>query len=426
MPEAQRLLALTQARRAADRAGAFAVGTGILLYWALPDAWFGAMSRFNGGIRTFFIAGMLMVLGSVLAVVPNLDLMLRPLRAWLARLRRLRHALILGLRYVAFQPVRTGISVALFGLVCFVMVVMACIATSTTRRYSDISALTGGYDIIGRPLSSPLASIVALRSTIEERVPLAAQHIEQISAASSLPLAVLQPDVADAGWRLYPAAQIDGAFLQGSGLPLTALGAQSPPQPDLTDFAAPPIAATLLGPTTVAATLSQTSTQELLQQTLPEVRYLLQDPDKLHHFTLQLTHLATRDGAFSPFTLWVGDFRSAAPVAEVTVVGIVDNVQGQRYGVLGSPATFASIEAHLSSVSVAYYYFHLTPGASATDVARALGCALIEHGFETTVVRATLFTQSAPAIFASELLLRLVAVLLLVGGAATADRRATQ
>ena len=396
MPEAQRLLALTQARRAADRAGAFAVGTGILLYWALPDAWFGAMSRFNGGIRTFFIAGMLMVLGSVLAVAPNLDLMLRPLRAWLARLRRLRHALILGLRYVAFQPVRTGISVALFGLVCFVMVVMACIATSTTQRYSDISALTGGYDIIGRPLSSPLASIVALRSTIEERVPLAAQHIEQISAASSLPLAVLQPDAADAGWRLYPAAQIDGAFLQGSGLPLaarahgyatdadvwravatepghvvidiaalappdaTALGAQSPPQPDLTDFAAPPIAATLLGPTTVAATLSQTSTQELLQQTLPEVRDLLQDPDKIHHFTLQLTHLATRDGAFSPFTLWVGDFRSAAPVAQVTVVGIVDNVQGQRYGLLGSPATFASIEARLSSVSVAYYYFHLS------------------------------------------------------------------
>jgi putative ABC transport system permease protein len=209
---------------------------------------------------------------------------------------------------------------------------------------------------------------------------------------------------------------IDAAALAPSEA--AALGAQSPPPPELADFAAPPIAATLLGPTTLAATLSQTSTQDLLRQTLPEVRDLLQDPDKIHHFTLQLTHVATRDGAFSPFTLWVGDFRSATPVAQVTVVGIVDNVQGQRYGLLGSPATFASMEAGIPTVGVAYYYFHLKPGANATDVARSIGSALIEFGFETIVVRATLLTQNAPAIFASELLLRLVAVLLLVGIAA--------
>ena len=454
LPEESRLLALAQARRTADRISAFAVGGWILVYWGTPQAWFGGLSRFNGGIATFFIAGMLMVVGAVLAVTPNFDVMLRPMQRGLAHLGRQRHAMIVGLRYVASQPLRTGIGFALFGLVCFVMVVMACIATSTAQRYTDISALTGGYDIIGRPLSHPLTGVDALRSRLQDRAPAAARQIEQISLASSLPLAVLQPNSASAGWRLYPAAQIDGAFLQGAGLPLAAraegftsdtavwqavasqpghvvidaaaltpseaaaLGAQTPPLPELTDFAAPPIAATLLGPTSLTATLSQTSTQELLQQAPPEVRDLLSDSAKVHHFTLQLTKIGAHAGAFTPFKLWVGDFRSATPVVQVTVVGIVDNVQGQRYGLLGSPATFRSIEAQVSSVSGAYYYFRLAPGASAANLARSIGSALIENGFETTVVRTTLLTQNAPAIFASELLLRLVSVLLLVGVAA--------
>jgi putative ABC transport system permease protein len=392
-----------------------------------------------------------MVLGMVLAVTPNLDVLLRPVQNGLAHIGRKRHVTTVALLYLASQRFRTGISVALFGLVCFVMVVMACIATSTTQRYSDVSALTGGYDIVGQPLSQPLSSVSALRSKLQTHAPAAAAEIQQISTASSLPLAVLQPGGANAGWRLYPAAQIDGAFLQGAGLPLAAraqgyatdaavwravatqpgdvvidagaldpndaaaLGVQPPPPPDLTDFAAPPIAATLLGPSTLAATLSQAAAQDLLRQTTPEMRNLLNDPATLHHFTLQLTNIGAQNGLFAPIPLWVGDFRSATPVRQVTVVGIVDNVQGQRYGLLGSPATFASLEAGLPAVSPSYYYFRLAASANAADVAHAIGAALIDYGFETTVVRATLLTQNAPAIFASELLLRLVALMLLVG-----------
>ncbi len=402
-------------------------------------------------MSTFFIAGMLMVLGTVLAVTPNLDLLLRPLQKGLAHTGHKPHVTTVALLYLASQRFRTGISIALFGLVCFVMVVMACIATSTTQRYSDVSALTGGYDIVGQSLSQPLTGISALHSILQAHAPAAAAEVQQVSAASSLPLAIIQPGGANAGWRLYPAAQIDGAFLQGAGLPLAAraqgyptdaavwrtvasqpgnvvidagaldpndaaaLGVQPPPPPDLTDFAAPPIAATLLGPATLAATLSQAATQDLLRQTTPEVRDLLDDPATLHHFTLRLTNISTQKGYFAPVPLWVGDFRSATPVRQVTVVGIVNNVQGQRYGLLGSPATFASLEAGLPAVSASYYYFRLTASANAAVVARAIGAALIDSGFETTVVRATLLSQNAPAIFASELLLRLVALMLLVG-----------
>ncbi|MGE5334721.1 MAG: ABC transporter permease [Nitrososphaerota archaeon] len=451
LPEESRLLALSRTRRAAGRVSALAIGTFILVYWALPPSWLGNANRFSGGMSTFFVAGMLMVLGAVLAVTPNLGLLLRPLQQGLAHFGRKRHVTTVALLYLASQRFRTGLSVALFGLVCFVMVVMACIATSTTQRYADVGALTGGYDIVGQPLSHPLTGTSELRTKLQVHAPAAAAEIRQISVASSLPLAVIQPSGANAGWRLYPAAQIDGDFLQGSGLPLAArakgyatdaavwravasqpgyvvidagaldandaaaLGVQIPPPPDLTDFAAPPIAATLLGPTTVAATLSQAATQALLRQATPEVRNLLDDPAKLHHFTLQLTNTGAQNGSFAPIPLWVGDFRSATPVRQVKVIGIVNNVQGQRYGLLGSPATFAPVETGLPVVSASYYYFRLTASANAADVAREIGAALIDNGFETTVVRATLLSQNAAAIFASELLLRLVAVMLLVG-----------
>lgn len=451
LPENARLMALSRARQVANRLSVVAVGAFMLVYWAAPPIWLQNAQRFAGGMSTFFIAGMLMTLGATLLVTPNLDLLLRPLQRGLAHIGHKRHVTTVALLYLASQRFRTGISVALFGLVCFVMVVMACIATSTTQRYGDVSALTGGYDIVGQPLSRSLSGIDALRSGLQARAPRAAAKIQKVSAALSLPLAVIQPDAANAGWRVYPAAQIDGAFLQGAGLPLAtraqgyaddaavwralasqpgdvvidagaldpndaaALGVQPPPVPDLSDFAAPPIAATLLGPSTLAAALSQRATQNLLAQTAPETRDLLHDPVTLHHFTLQLTNISTQNGSFEPIPLWVGDFRSATPVRRVTVIGIVDNVQGQRYGLLGSSATFASLEIGLPRVSATYYYFRLTASANAADVAHAIGAALIDFGFETTVVRATLLTQNAPAIFASELLLRLVALMLLVG-----------
>src|SRR6185437_1740709 len=172
---------------------ACAIGVFALAYWLVPARWLWGAARFSGGIGTFFIAGMLMVLGVVLALTPNLDLLLRPLQRALAHVGRFRHVTTIGLIYPAYQRFRTGIGVALFGLVCFVMVVMACIATSTTQRYSDIGALTGGYDIVGQPLSKPFASIDALHTALRDRASQAASQIQQISAASALPLAMIQP-----------------------------------------------------------------------------------------------------------------------------------------------------------------------------------------------------------------------------------------
>ena len=208
----------------ADRLTALVVGGGLALYWALPFDTLQnvGLPRFSGGIEVFFVAGVMMVLGSVLALAPNLDLLLAPAKWLLSRLGRLRHVTFVALVYPAFQRFRTGIGLALFSLVCFTMVVMACIAASATQSYDNLPAQAANYDIAGQPLFSPVGGLDALTQDIQSQTPDHGAGLAAISSATPLPLGIIQPGAQSARWGVYPASQVDGAFLDGVGLPLVA------------------------------------------------------------------------------------------------------------------------------------------------------------------------------------------------------------
>lgn len=449
------LLGIARATHTIDRLSALAFGAICLLYWLLPlDVLrFFKLSRFAGGINVFFLAGVLLVVSTVFAATLNLDALLAPWRSWLTRTGRWRHVIYIGVIYPTAQRWRTGLGLAMFSLVCFTMVVMSCIAASTSQRYGSVPDLSGGYDIIGRPLFAPVGGIPAVTTAIQRNAPADANAFAAVSSARALPLGVIQPDAPNAGWRLYPVSEIQGSFLQGAGLPLVArapgyttdaavwqalrdnpgmvvmdsgalsaedaatLGVKRAPAVTLEDFAAPPIASTLLGPTTLETVLNRPDTQELLKKTTPEVQALLSDPNQLHAYTLQLNQVVTPDGQFAPQKLWLGDFRGGG-ARQVTVIGLVDNAQGQRYGILGSPDTFAPLESAQPALGNDYYFFQLKPGGNAHAIARDIGSALLDNGFETTVIQEALLDLNAPRVYASQVLVGLVGLLLLIGVAA--------
>ncbi|HKD76175.1 MAG TPA: FtsX-like permease family protein, partial [Ktedonobacterales bacterium] len=389
----------------------------------------------------------------VLAITPNLDLLLDPLKRLFAHIGRLRHVTFIALVYPAYQRFRTSVGLALFSLVCFTMVVMACVAASTTQHFSNLNAMASDYDIIGQPLFTPFNSLDQMRTKLAKTSPTTAADLTAVSSAASLPIGVIQPDAAVARWQLYPIAAIQGDFLNGVGLPLVAradgfqhdsdvwnavraqpgnvvidvgalqsadidaLGAKPPPPITLEQYAAPPIASALLGPATLETVLNRPDTQDLLKKSPPEVRALLTDPAQLQAYTLKLSDVLTPAHTFKPTKLWLADFRGGA-AHQVTVVGLVDNAYGQRYGLLGSPQTFAPIEENLPNLGNAYYYFQLKAGANTQTVAHAIGSALLDNGFETTVIHQALLDLNAPRVFASKVIERLVSLMLLVGTAA--------
>jgi putative ABC transport system permease protein len=460
---------MARAHRLADRVSALLVGGGLALYWALP---FDALAnlgfpRFAGGIQVFFVAGVMMVFGTVWAVAPNLDIALSPLRWVSGRLGRLRHVTRVALIYPAQQRFRTGMGLSLFSLVCFTMVVMACIASSTTTSYDNLPVQAAGYDVAGQPLFTPIGGVDQARSAITHASPATAGQLAGISAATPLPLAIIQPSAQASYWQFYPVAEAQGAFLDGVGLPLVArapgfasdaavwqavrgtpgdvvvdigglsphdasvLGVTQPPRVTLQQFIGPPIASGLPGLSSLESLNGGPADPQSLcasgasagAQSQPCDASILAaaagDPSRLVHYTLRLDGVATGPGQMRATTLWATDLRGG-PVEKLNVVGLVNNARGQLYGLFGSPASFAPIEAGLPPFGNEYYYFKVRPGADAHAVALAVGSALLDHGFETTVLQDILLDVNGPRVFISRVLVGLVGLTLLVGMAALA------
>src|SRR5262249_17999552 len=99
------LLRLGRFTRRADRLSALTIGLALALYWSLPfDALrLVGLPRYTGGIEVFFAAGVMMVFGAVLAIAPNLDVLLAPFQALTRRLSRPQHVSYIALVYPAQQ-----------------------------------------------------------------------------------------------------------------------------------------------------------------------------------------------------------------------------------------------------------------------------------------------------------------------------------
>jgi putative ABC transport system permease protein len=468
--DGDKLLLLARARLIADRLCALAIGCGLALYWSLPfDALVGifGLPRFNGGIQIFFIAGVMMIFGCALALAPNLDLLLIPLRIVGSLTGRLRHVTRIALVYPAQQRFRTGIGLTLFAFVLFTMTVMDCIAASTTRSYDDLPAQAASYDIAGQPLFTSAGGVASVARTLRQAQPATAAQITATGEATPLALGFIQPGARSAAWRFYPASVIQGSLLDGVGLPLVAratgyasdsqvwqavrtqpgdvvidssalsppdaatLGLTPAPPPGAAQFIGPPIAAGLPGfagneslysaiaAPTLANANENANGAENASGSLLILSALLNDQGVLNDYTLRLSNLAIDAGRIAPTTVWVADVRGG-PAVKLTVIGVVENSRGATYGALGSPQTFAPVERGLAPVGGEYYYFKLQSGADAHAMAYSIGSALINDGFETAVLQDALLDVNGARVFISQALVGLVGLTLLVGMAALA------
>ncbi|HEX8996893.1 MAG TPA: FtsX-like permease family protein [Ktedonobacterales bacterium] len=458
------MAAVVRASAPADRLCALAIGASVALYWSLPfDALVGVLGlpRFTGGIEIFFIAGVMMVFGCVLALAPNLDLALAPL-GWLATwVGRLRHITRIALVYPAQQRFRTGVGLSLFSLVVFTMVVMECIAASTTRTYDNLPAQAANYDILGQPLFSPVDGIQGVMRQVRRAAPATAADVTAVGEATPLPLGVLQPSAARAMWRFFPASELQGSLLDGVGFSLAArapgyssdaqvwqavrdhpgdvvidtsalsqsdaamLGVTPAPSATAEQFTGPPIGASLSGASSFESLAGQQAAQDVGAQLadgaggLNVLSVVLSNQDELRDYSIHLSGMATGPATIAPTTLWVADLRGGPPT-KLTVIGVVENSRGQSYGLMGSPRTFAPVEQGRPSLGSDYYYFKLAPGTDAHAAAYAIGAALIDHGFETTALQDALLDSTGARVFISRALVGLVGLTLLVGMAALA------
>ena len=411
------------------------IALAIAAYWALPFDALGQLGlpRFQGGIEVFFVAGMMMVMGSVWAIVVNAELIVGPLLALCSQIPSIYAMTRLASAYPLHRRLRTGLNVVMFSLVVFAMTVMAIITSATQSSYADINTQTGGYDIQATAYFKPLQNI----NTSLAQHGINPNAFSTIGVRNTTVVGMIQPSAGAPRWSLYPAQVISGGFLQGDGLHLTARAKgfesdnavwqalQSHPNYALIDSSSLPYNPNVASNAGVYDP-SSPSANAVGAPTTP--------PGFDANYTFSINGVYQGDTSFAAIPVWVTGL-SIKQSVKLTIIGVVDNSDSSHYGLYIPRSAYsnASIAASASDLqgignttldpnapNAQTYYFKVAPGQDKRALSLALGSAFLDDGLETTVLEDAVWSVRGPRILLSDVLLGVVGMTLLLGVAALA------
>ena len=82
----------------------------------------------------------------MLAIMWNADLVVKAVNVVAGRAGRLRPVLVTAVAYPMSSRFRTGLTLAMFALVIFTLVVMSVLTHSLAASFSDPETMAGGWD----------------------------------------------------------------------------------------------------------------------------------------------------------------------------------------------------------------------------------------------------------------------------------------
>ncbi|HEX3721579.1 MAG TPA: FtsX-like permease family protein [Nitrolancea sp.] len=119
----------------------------VLAYWLAPNGWVEWMSgKLNGGFEMFFVSGIMMVAAATIAIIWNIEI-LTGLVGFLGRtFSRWLPAVKTAIAYPSASKGRTGMTIAMFSLIIFSLVMMATINANFVQIFTTDKA-GAGWDI---------------------------------------------------------------------------------------------------------------------------------------------------------------------------------------------------------------------------------------------------------------------------------------
>lgn len=384
------LVPLTRAAGVPERVAFTGAGLALLVWWLLP---FEVMSDIAGrelamDFSAWVVSGLMLVAGATWLIVYNADLLLGATMRVAGRVRALAPVLKMAMAYPLRVRFRTGVTLAMFTLVVFTIVVGATTSRAFLRATDDIEAYGGGFDVTAQVApTSPLGNAAGV---VQRKLP---GRFTVVAGES-----VLSAKMAQAGDNkpvTYPLRGFDDAFLTRTTYDLAALanGYGSPravwdavsERPDLAvvdALAAPRRARWGFGPP-------------------PELQ--------LHGFFIE-------DERFDPVEVVVRDPRSGV-TKTLTVIGVLaDTVPYEKIGLWTSHQTAALLFGPLAEPTL--HHLVVAPGVDPDAAARELEAAFLGNGMEADSVRDVLHDQMGASYTINWLVLGFMGLGLIVGVAA--------
>lgn len=130
-----------------ERATYTSGGIALLVFWLLPARYHPYGEEMGGGFELFVLSGVMMVAAAVMVVMYNSDLLLGLLMTFFGRLRALTPMIKTAVSYPMASRFRTGMTVGIFALIIFTLVIMSAIIESFNGVLNDTDRVAGGFHI---------------------------------------------------------------------------------------------------------------------------------------------------------------------------------------------------------------------------------------------------------------------------------------
>ncbi len=373
----------------------------LLWYWLLPlpfslfsEAGKGWNDPLNGlaglvgmehetvaaNIEMFFVSGLCITASATLFVIFNADRVLGLLRGSSGVFRSVTPAVRTAIAYPLASKFRTGMTLAMFGLVMFSLVVMATLNHNFSQLFLGDDA-TGGFNVTvtGNPTNRISDLAVALREAGAEQ-----PNISGIGTIVSMPARIRAEEQAEDKAGTYRLAGVDADFLRLARFPLSARANGYATDAD------------------VFAAMQADSSLALVDESRLAVNQ--QNPfggsgDVPQQFVIDRDPLALKEQSWEPIPLVVRDSRTGAE-AHVKVIGFVD--QAVTSVINDWAAVFTSrklLDEQFKSGTVDLFF--LTTAGEGRDaekrVADAVESALLERGVQARSIRERIEDSAAQA-----------------------------
>ena len=351
------------------------------------------------GIEGFAAAGVLLVAGAVWALVANGDLAARGLAWLLSRVQSTAPALRLAAAHTLRQPVRTGLTMAMFALVIFMLTVMQVVTEAALRFHADAAIVYGGWQIEGQLRATGARAAETAAAAALERAP-TRDTVAGAGVRSTALFPLLHLGAPSPAWGGYPVVGIDRAFARFNAVPLQARAAEY-----ATDRAA------------WEAVVDGEGVGIIDANALPNEA--LRATPAIAAATFAFHGPTDAQRTLEPRWVWIGNPGGPA-LTKIRVIGLIDrraasafrglHVSLDRLRALGTPPRPAATRL----------YFSVTPGTDVGAARAALGDAFYEDGLATVSLLDRFVNENGPLQLASRMLQLFVALGLVVGIAALA------
>ncbi len=361
----------------------------VLAYWLLPDSLHNRLfGRMHGDIEMFFLSGVMMVAAATVLIVWNADLLTWLVSVFGRSFSRWLPAVKIAVAYPLANRGRTGLTIAMFSLIIFSLVVMSTINANFMALFASDRAGAGWEITASQPPTNPIPDFrQALADAGIDTAGVAA--VGRVLEMGAFQAQARQPG--DAEWSNYPVSGIDQVFAQTSEAPLQlrAAGYES-------DQA-------------VWEAVSRDPTLAIVDANTLQAGGFGGGPVQFH-----LEGVQRQGSTMQPVTIEVGSALDGR-VRQFTVIGVIDPQVSMLFGIYVGEQAFRELFPEPARLT---YYVDVAPGTDVQALSRQIEAALVRYGVQSSVIADEIAEQTSIARGFIRLIQGFMALGLVVGIAA--------